>query len=85
MGWPAGRWYTDGLATDGGLTLGVVEVSVVDTHYGVSQPEQTLSGRGARVYKIIQKNTNKNLYSAKFVDKTRQRLSASMQTVSYSF
>lgn len=30
--------------------MGVVEVSVVDTHYGVSQPEQTLSGRGARVY-----------------------------------
>jgi len=34
------------------VTVGVVEVGVVDTRYGVSQPrlEQTLSGRGARVY-----------------------------------
>jgi len=46
--------------------LGVVEVSVVDTHYGVSQPEQTLSGRGARVYKIIQgpeTNTRLHIYT----------------------
>ena len=32
-----------------------------------------LSGRRLDVYHTIQYNTNKNLYSAKFVDKTRQR------------
>jgi len=31
------------------VTVGVVEVGVVHTRYGVSH-EQTLSGRGARVY-----------------------------------
>ena len=32
------------------VTVGVVEVGVVDTRYGVSSQEQTLSGRGAPVY-----------------------------------
>jgi len=30
------------------VTVGVVEVGVVDTRYGVNQPGATLSGRGAR-------------------------------------
>ena len=32
------------------VTVGVVEVGVVDTRYGSDIQEQTLSGRGARVY-----------------------------------
>jgi len=44
--WLAGG--TDGLA-GWPVTVGVVEVGVVDTRYGVSQPA-TLSGTGARVY-----------------------------------
>jgi len=36
--------------TDGLAGWGVVEVGVVDTRYGVTSQEQTLSGTDARVY-----------------------------------